>query len=93
MKHLKRASETLEKHLKTLENHCKHTQHPDKNTRNNVCVKHMQHPDKHTCNMRPKNTDETLVTDLCDIRVQPLQHMQHPDLLCNIHLKHLQHTS
>ena len=22
-----------------------------------------------------------------------LQHMQHPDLLCNIHMKHLQHTS
>jgi hypothetical protein len=30
-------------------------------------------------------TDETLGTDVCNTRVQPLQHMQHPDLL-------LQHT-
>jgi len=54
----------------------------------------MQHPDKHTCNVRLKNTDETLGTDTCNIRVQPLQHMQHPPIyLCNIHIKHLQHTS
>jgi hypothetical protein len=26
-------------------------------------------------------TDETLRTVACNIRVQPLQHMQHPDLL------------
>jgi hypothetical protein len=59
----------------------------------------MQHPDKHTC-MRPENIDETLVTNLCNIRVQPLQHMQHPDLLlqhpsentCNIPFKHSKHT-
>jgi hypothetical protein len=43
--------------------------------------------------MRPKNIDETLVTDLCNISIQPLQHMQYPDLLCNIYLRHLQHTS
>jgi hypothetical protein len=31
MKHLKHASETLEKKdLKILENHCNHRQHPDK---------------------------------------------------------------
>jgi hypothetical protein len=28
-----------------------------------------------------ENTDETLGTDACNICVQPLQHMQHPDLL------------
>jgi hypothetical protein len=28
--------------------------------------------------MRLKNTYEILVTDLCNIRVQPLQHIQHP---------------
>jgi hypothetical protein len=42
-------------------------------------MKHMQHPDKHTCNVRLKK-DETLGTDACNIRVQPLQYMQHPDL-------------
>jgi hypothetical protein len=40
-----------------------------------------------------ENTDKTLETNICNIRVQPLQRMQHPNLLCNIHLKHLQHTS
>ena len=42
--------------------------------------------------MYPKNTDETLVTDLCNICIQPLQHMQHPDLFLHICMKHLQHT-
>ena len=28
-----------------------------------------------------EKTDEALGTDVCNIRVQPLQHMQHPDLL------------
>jgi hypothetical protein len=54
----------------------------------------MQHPDKHTCNIRLKTTDETLGPDTCNIRVQPLHHMQHPPIyLYNIHMKHMQHTS
>jgi len=52
-------------------------------------VKYMQHLDKRTYNMRPENTDETLVVDLCNIRVQLLQHMQHPNLLLQHHLKYL----
>jgi hypothetical protein len=27
-----------------------------------------------------KKTNETLGIDACNVRVQPLQHMQHPDL-------------
>jgi hypothetical protein len=42
--------------------------------------------------MHQKNTDETLVTNLCNIGVQPLQQIQHLDLFCNIHPKQL-HTS
>jgi hypothetical protein len=38
-------------------------------------------------------TNKALRTEGCNIRVQPLQHMQHPNLLCNIRTKHLQHTS
>jgi hypothetical protein len=41
----------------------------------------MQPSDKHTCNIRWKKTDETLRTGAYNIRVQPLLHMQHPDLL------------
>ena len=41
----------------------------------------MQHPDKTYLKHTSENTDETLETDLCNIRVQPLQHMQHLDLL------------
>ena len=85
MKYLKHASKILakthEKHLKTITNI------------RNIQIKHLQHmcetyatPDKHTCDMHLKNTDETLVIDLYNIRVQPLQHMQHPDIL-------LQHPS
>ena len=33
-----------------------------------------------------------LGTEACNIRIQPLQHMQHLDLFCNIHKKHLQYT-
>jgi hypothetical protein len=73
LKHLKKNQ------LKTLENHCKYTQHPIKYMQR-MCETY-EHPDKHACNMRPENTDKTLVTDLCNVRVQPLQHMQHPDLL------------
>ena len=40
-----------------------------------------------------KNTDETLRTNACNIRVQLLQHMKHPNPLCNIHLRHLQYIS
>jgi hypothetical protein len=72
MKYLKHESEIIAKHLKTVENHCKHIQHSDKNTCN-ICVKHMQHPDKHTCNIRLK-IDETLGTEVRNIRVQSLQH-------------------
>ena len=53
----------------------------------------MQHPDKYSCNIRRKKTNETLRTGACNIRVQPLQHVQHPDYFCNIRMKHLQHTS
>jgi hypothetical protein len=42
-------------------------------------------------------TDGTLGTDACNIRVQPLQHMQHPDLFlqhpCEKHLKCTSKTS
>jgi hypothetical protein len=38
-------------------------------------------------------TDEILRIVACNIRVQPLQHMQHPDFFCNIRMKDLQHTS
>jgi hypothetical protein len=48
----------------------------------------MQYLDKRTCNMRLKKTDKTLRTKACNIRVQPLQHMQHLDLL----LQHLYET-
>jgi polyphosphate kinase len=41
----------------------------------------MQHSNKYTYNMCSKNTDETLVIDLCNIRKQPLQHMQYHDIL------------
>jgi hypothetical protein len=41
----------------------------------------MQHPDKHTYNIHLKKTDKTLATEVCNISVQPLQYMQHPDLL------------
>jgi hypothetical protein len=44
-------------------------------------MKRMQHPDKHTCNNTSKNTNETLGSDLCNIHIQPLQHMQHSDIL------------
>jgi hypothetical protein len=43
-------------------------------------LKNMQHTDKHTCNLSEKSK-ETLGTDTHNIRVQPLQHMQHPDLV------------
>jgi hypothetical protein len=79
MKHLKHTFETLAKtHLKNTRNHCKHTQHPHK-TLANICVKHMQHLEKHLQHTS-KETNETLGTEACNIRVQPLQHMQHPDL-------------
>ena len=40
-----------------------------------------------------EKTDETLGTDVYNISVQPLQHMQHPDLLLQHPYEHLQHTS
>jgi hypothetical protein len=39
-----------------------------------------------------EKVDETFGMDACNIRVQQLQHVQHHDLFCNIHMKHLQHT-
>ena len=48
----------------------------------------MQHLDKHTCKHISEKTDETFRTDSCNMRVQPLQHMQHPDLV----LKHTYET-
>jgi hypothetical protein len=58
-----------------------------------MCVKYMQHPNKHTCNIRLDKTDELLEKEACNIRVQPLQHMQHPGLNLQHGRKHLQHTS
>jgi hypothetical protein len=85
MKHLKH----LQKHLKPLQIH---TQHLDK-TLANICVKHMQHPDKHICNIRlktqMKHWEQKLATyvdnhyNICNISIY----------FCNIHMKHLQHTS
>jgi hypothetical protein len=68
MKHFKHASEifakTTEKHLKTIANihniHIKYLQRMHER---------MQHPDKPTCNNTSENTNETLGTDLCNIRV------------------------
>jgi hypothetical protein len=56
MKHLKYASQTLEKkHIKTFKNVItKHMQRP-RNTYANICVKHMQYPKNHICNVRRKN--------------------------------------
>jgi hypothetical protein len=45
-----------------------------------MCVKHMRHPNKHTCNICLK-TNETFGTDACNIHVQPLQYVQHSNLL------------
>jgi hypothetical protein len=39
----------------------------------------MQHPNKHTRNTHEK-TDEKFGTDTCNICVQPLQYVQHPNL-------------
>jgi hypothetical protein len=39
-----------------------------------------------------ENNDKTLGTNICNIRVQPLQHMKHPDLLLQHPSKYLQHT-
>jgi hypothetical protein len=40
----------------------------------------MQLLNKYTYNICLKKIDETLGTNVCNINVQPLQHMQHPDL-------------
>ena len=79
MKHLKYASETLakapEKYLKTIPNI------------RNIKIKHLQHMcetyaiDKYAYNIRLEKTNETLGTDAYNIRVQPLQYMEHPDIL------------
>jgi hypothetical protein len=49
----------------------------------------MQHPDKCTCKLQhtSEKTNKTLRTGA----VQLLQHVQRPNLLCNIRMKHLQH--
>jgi hypothetical protein len=59
----------------------------------------MKHPDKTHLQHTSEKTDETLRTGACNTRVQPLQHVQHPNILlqhpyetnCNIPLKHLKH--
>jgi hypothetical protein len=73
MKHLKHATETLKKHYR-------HTQHSDK-TLATYMRKHMEHPTKHACKIGKKTEKKTLETEPCNICVQQLQHMQHPDLL------------
>jgi hypothetical protein len=79
IKHLNHASKTLakmhEKYLKTI------TNIHNIQIKCHICEKCMQHPDKHTCNNTSKNTDETLETDLCNMHIQPLQHVQHSDIL------------
>ena len=37
--------------------------------------------DKYAYNIRLEKTNETLGTDAYNIRVQPLQYMEHPDIL------------
>jgi hypothetical protein len=55
----------------------------------------MQHLDKKDCNIQLK-TDETFWTNVCNMLLKQLQHMQHvqhpPIYFCNIHKKQLQHT-
>jgi hypothetical protein len=81
MKHLKHASETPTKNTKTLEKAvAKHIQHLDKHLQH-MCETYATSKKKHTCNVRWKKTDETFGTDVCNIRVQLLQHVQHTDLL------------
>jgi hypothetical protein len=48
----------------------------------------MEHPNKNTCNKRLEKIDEISRIEACNIRVQPLQHIQHPDPL----LQHLYKT-
>jgi hypothetical protein len=74
----------LLKHFKKHENHCKHTQHPDKML--TTYVRNIYNIPINTITTYVKNTDETLETDACNIRVQPLQHMQYLNLF-------LQHPS
>jgi hypothetical protein len=80
LKHMQKHKKTLEKQLQTYAS--------SKYNNCNIFVKHMEHPDEHTCNIRLKKIDETLGTDTCNIRVQSLKHMQHPDLP----LQHLHET-
>ena len=63
-----------------------HVLYPDETE--GVYVKHMQHLDKTRLQHTSENTDEILGIDLYNICVQPLQQMQHPDLL----LQHLYET-
>jgi SUMO ligase MMS21 Smc5/6 complex component len=79
-----------------------------------MLLKHLQKYVGNTCNICVKTyatsrephlqyvsdqTDETLKTEACYIRVQPLQHMKHRGLLfqhpyentCNKPMKHLKH--
>jgi hypothetical protein len=52
----------------------------------------IQHANKHTCNITLKK-DETFGTDAYNIRVQPLQHVQHPDLFLKHSYETLAHIS
>jgi hypothetical protein len=54
-------------------------QYPDK-THVTYC-EHMQHPDKHTCKHTSEKTDEIFRIDTCNIHVQPLQYIQHLNLV------------
>jgi hypothetical protein len=82
MKHLKHVSETLvktsKKHLNTV---ATHTQHLNKTLTSyvwNIC--NIQINTLRLQNTSEK-TDKTLGTDICNMRVQPLQHIQHLNLL------------
>jgi hypothetical protein len=55
-------------------------------------MKHMQHPSKTHLQHTSEKIDETLGTSACNIRVQSLQHMQHPDLFLQHPYETLQQT-
>jgi hypothetical protein len=74
MKHLKHASETLAKTRETVK---KYTQHLNK-TLANMCETYAT--SRYTCNICLKNR-RNMGTKACNIYVQPLQHIQHLDLL------------
>ena len=73
----------LQKTYETLENHC-NTYTTFKQNTCNICVSVKQTTRQTFLQHTFEKIDETLETDICNVREQPSQHMQHPDLV----LKH-----